>query len=126
MEEAEKQKKRKKPVQFIVLKEDEDSQALAELVKVLEELEKEEKFVDIQVCPKCKSPKIRRVRTMSGDLWGHMGILPPKFECQECGWRARLVLKATNRPLSVKDVEIIAEAIDLREADFVHEHESTT
>jgi len=126
MEEAEKQKKRKKPVQFIVLKEDEDSQALAELVKVLEELKKEEKFVDIQVCPKCKSPKIRRVRTMSGDLWGHMGILPPKFECQECGWRARLVLKATNRPLSVKDVEIIAEAIDLREADFVHEHESTT
>jgi len=39
-----------------------------------------------------------------------MGILPPKFECEECGWRARIVLKATNRPLDVKDMEIIAEA----------------
>jgi hypothetical protein len=41
-----------------------------------------------------------------------MGMLPAKFECQECGWRARLVLKATNKRLSVRDVEIIAEASD--------------
>jgi len=126
MEESETRKKRKKKMQFAVLKdEEEESQTVAELVKVLEELEKEGKLVEIQICPKCKSPKVRRVGTMSGDLWSHMGILPPKFECQECGWRARLVLKATNRPLSVKDVEIIAEAIDFREADFVHEREST-
>lgn len=63
-----------------------------------------------KICPRCKSPKVRRVGTMNGDLRGHMGILPPKFECEECGWRARIVLKATNRPLDVKDMEIIAEA----------------
>jgi hypothetical protein len=104
-------KKRKKKRQFIVLEEQtEESPALAELVKALEELEKEGKLVEVQVCPKCKSLRVRRVKTMSGDLWSHLGWVPPKFECEECGWRARLVLKATNKRLSVKDVEIIAEA----------------
>ena len=104
-------KKRKKKRQFVILEEqEEESQALAELVKVLEELEKEGKLVEVQVCPKCKSPRVRRVKTMSGDLWSHLGWLPAKFECEECGWQARLVLKATNKRLSVKDVEIIAEA----------------
>ena len=113
MEEPETKRKRRKKMQFAVLKEqEEESQALAELVKVLEELEKEGKLVEVQICPKCKSPKVRRVGTMSGDLWGHMGILQAKFECQECGWRARLVLKATNKRFSVRDVEIIAEASD--------------
>jgi hypothetical protein len=113
MGEAERQKKKRKKRQLVVLEEQtEESQELAELVKVLEELEKEGKLVEVQVCPKCKSPRVRRVKTMSGDLWSHLGWLPPKFECEECGWRARLVLKATNKRLSVKDVEIIAEAAD--------------
>jgi len=43
---------------------------------------------------------------------GHIGLTPPKFECKECGWRERLVLKATNRPTSIKDVAIMAEAKD--------------
>jgi hypothetical protein len=113
METPENKKKRKKKVQLVLLQETEaDSSALAELVDALAELEREGKFVDIQICPKCKSPKVRRVETMSGDLWGNMGLVPPKFMCPECGWRARLVLKATNKRLSVRDVEIIAEALD--------------
>jgi len=112
-ETEQKKKKRKKKQQLIILKEQkEESQDLAELVKALEELEKEGKLVEIQVCPKCKSPHVRRVKTMSGDLWSHLGWTPPKFECEECGWQARLVLKATNKRLSVKDVEIIAEAAE--------------
>jgi hypothetical protein len=111
MGEPEKRKKKRKKRQFLVLEEQkEESPELAELVKALEELEKEGKLVEIQVCPKCKSPRVRRVKTMSGDLWSHLGWFPPKFECEECGWRARLVLKATNKRLSIKDVEIIAEA----------------
>jgi hypothetical protein len=113
MGEPEKRKKKRKKRQFLVLEEQvEESPALAELVKVLEELEKEGKLVDIQVCPRCKSPRVRRVKTLNGDLWSNLGWLPPKFECDECGWRVRLVLKATNKRLSVKDVEIIAEALD--------------
>ena len=113
MSEAEKRKKKRKKRQVLVLEEQtEESPALAELVKALEELEKEGKLVEIQVCPKCKSPRVPRVKTMQGDLWSHMGLTPPKFECEECGWRAHLVLKATNKRLSVKDVEIIAEATE--------------
>ena len=118
MGKAEKKRRKKKRLkQLMVLKEEEkERQVFLDLIKVLEDLEKEGKLVDIQICPRCRSPKVRRVRTISGDLWGHMGILPPKFECEECGWRARLVLKATNRPLSIKDVEIVAEASNLKDA----------
>jgi hypothetical protein len=49
---------------------------------------------------------------MIGDMSGHMGLTPPKFECRKCGWRERLVLKATNRPTSVRDVVIMEEAKD--------------
>jgi hypothetical protein len=47
---------------------------------------------------------------MVGDMSAHMGFTPPKYECRECGWRERLVLKATNKPTTVKDVVIMAEA----------------
>ena len=116
MSEAERQKKKRKKRQVFILEEQADeSQELAELVKAFEDLEKQGKLAEIQVCPKCKSPHVRRVKTMSGDLWSHLGWTPPKFECEECGWRARLVLKATNKKLSVKDVEIIAEAKEASE-----------
>ena len=34
------------------------------------------------------------------------------YECPDCGWQERIVLKATNKRLSVREVEIICEAID--------------
>ena len=107
----EKKRKKNKQKQLLVLREEETESALfSELLGVLEELEKEGKHVDVQVCPKCKSPRIRRVRTMSGDTSGHMGMTPVKFECLSCGWRERLVLKATNRRMGWKEVAMIAEA----------------
>ena len=112
----EKQKRKKKQKQFTLLKQKEiESQRFAELLETLEELEKEQKYVDVQICPHCKSPRIRRVGTMSGDMSGHMGLTPVKFECLDCGWRERLVVKTTNRKLGVKEVAIIAEARDLKE-----------
>jgi len=110
----EERRKKKKKRFAVLLEEQVESQTFYELVGILEELEKEGKCVDIQICPRCKSPRVRRVGTMSGDLWGHMKILPPKFECEECGWRARLILKATNKPTSIKDVAIITEASKLK------------
>jgi len=117
MKKAEK-KKRKGSKQLTALREHEkEDRMLLELVQALEDLEKEGKLLDLQICPKCKSPKVRKVDTMSGDLWGHMGILPPKLECEECGgWRGRLVLNATNRSLSIKDVAMIRESTHLDEA----------
>ena len=114
MEEEQRKKKKRKP-QLTVLKQEEiQSESLPALVEVLEELGKEGEFVDVQICPKCKSAKIRRVGTMSGDMAGHMAITPVKYECLDCGWRERLVIKATNRPLGWKEIAIIAEALDLK------------
>ncbi len=110
-----KRKKKKKQRQVVLLKKKAvESQKFLELLEVLEELEKKEKYVDVQVCPHCKSPRVRRVRTMSGDMSGHTGLLPVKFECLDCGWRERLVVKATNRKLSLKQVAIIAEALNFK------------
>jgi hypothetical protein len=112
-EQEQEKKKRKKKRQFDSLEtERAESKLFPELMKGLEELEKEKKYVDIQVCPKCKGPLVRRVGSMAGDVSAHMGWTPPKYECRECGWRERTVLKATNRPTRVKDVVIMAEARD--------------
>jgi RNase P subunit RPR2 len=111
-----KRKGKKKQKQQVVLKQKkEENQKFLELLEILEDLEKEEKHVDIQICPKCKSPRVRRVRSMEGDMSGHMGMLPVKYECLDCGWRERLVVKATNRKLGVKEVALIAEASNIKE-----------
>ena len=109
----EKQKKKKKKKQFTVLEAKKvESELMLGLVDALDELGKEKKYVDIQVCPKCKSPLVQRVGSMLGDTLAHMGLSPPKYECRECGWRERTVLKATNRPTTFSDVVIMAEAKD--------------
>ena len=85
---------------------------LSELVEVLEELEKEKKYVDVQICPHCKSVNVHRVKSMQGDALGHMGLTLPKYECEKCGWRGSLVVKASNKPTTVRDVALMAEAND--------------
>jgi RNase P subunit RPR2 len=112
-EEQEQKKKKKRKRQLTVLEtEKAESELLPELVQAIDELEKEKKYVDIQVCPKCKSPLVRRVGSMVGDMSAHMGFTPPKYECRECGWRERIVLKATNKPTTIREVVIMAEAKD--------------
>ncbi len=66
--------------------------------------------MDIQVCPKCKSPLVSRVGSMVGDMSAHLGSTPPKYECHECGWREKTVLKATNKPTTVREVVLMEEA----------------
>ncbi len=47
-----------------------EEKQLEELMVVLEELKKEGKFVDIPICPRCKSARLKRVRSTAGDMWG--------------------------------------------------------
>ena len=113
--ETQTKKKKRKKQQLSTLEqvqEDIAVQNAIEITEALEELEKQGIHMDIQVCPKCKSPKVRKTKSTGGDMWGHIGITPPSYECPACGWQERLVLKATNKPLSVRDVEIIREAMD--------------
>jgi hypothetical protein len=116
--EEEQRKKRKRKRQLTLLKQEEVvSETLPQMMTVLEELRKEGKYVDVQICPRCKSARVRRVGTMSGDVSGHMAITPVKYECLDCGWRERLVIKATNRRLGWKEMAIIAEALDLKDKE---------
>ena len=102
--------RKKKIKQITVLKQEKERRVLLELIGVLEDLEKKGKLVDIQICPECKSPKVRRVGAMTGDMLGHMAITPVGYECLDCWWSGRLVLKASNRPLGLREVTLIAEA----------------
>ena len=115
MGEEQRKKKRRKRQLTLLKQEEVVSESLPEMVAVLEELRKEGKFVDVQVCPKCKSAKVKRVGSMSGDMSGHLALTPVKYECLDCGWWERLVIKATNRPLGVKEMAIIAEALSLKD-----------
>jgi hypothetical protein len=119
MTEAETKKKRRRKQQSMLLEEiqKEENKNIAEVTEALEELAKQGKKVDIQVCPKCKNPRIRRAKTVEGDLLGHMGLVPPKFQCDECGWHGHLKLNASNKPLTVKEVELILEAKELADED---------
>ena len=107
-EQEKKKQKKKKKKQQVVLETEVESE-LPELIDTLIELEKEKKYVDIQVCPHCKSAKVRRVKSVEGNILGHIGLTTPKYECKKCGWRGKLVVKATNKSTTVKDVVIIAE-----------------
>ena len=80
--EEEQQKRKRRKRQLTILKQEEiQSESLPALVEALEELGKQGKFVDVQICPRCKSAKIRRVGSMSGDVAEHMAITPVKYEC---------------------------------------------
>ena len=108
-------KKRQEQKVLLLKKETGENKKFLELLEALKDLEKQEKYIDIQICPRCKSHRIRRVRSTNGDITGHLGWLPAKFECFDCGWRERLVLNATNRKLGPKQVAIIAEALNFKE-----------
>jgi len=117
VETQEQKKKRKK--QFTIFEQVEEEsvvQNAKEVTEALEELEKQGEQVDIHVCPRCKSPKVERAKSTGGDMWGHIGMLPPSFECKKCGWQERIVLNATNKKLSVHDVELIREAMEETDA----------
>jgi hypothetical protein len=83
------------------------------LVQKLNELKKKGKFVDVAVCPICKSVNLRRVKSSEGDMTGHLRWLPVMYECLDCGWRGRLEIFATNKDQSWRKVAIMAEARDL-------------
>jgi len=78
-----------------------------ELQVILEDLKKKGKLVDVQICPRCKSFRVRR---MASDMLGHLAPSSQKFECPDCGWTGRLRLYATNRPLNKKQIAVVSAA----------------
>lgn len=86
-----------------------ESPRFAELVAVLEDLKAEGVFIDVRICPSCKSPRVRPVTSL-GDPLGHMGLTPRKYECLDCGWRGTLEMALTNRPLTEKQQRLVMDA----------------
>ena len=89
------------------------SKNIEKISQRLDELRRKGKFVDVAVCPVCKSPNLRRVKSTCGDMTGHLGWLPVMYECLDCGWRGRLELYVTNRRQNWREVAIMAEVRDL-------------
>ncbi len=109
------QKTKKKQKQEVVQKEKKaESKNVQKLVQRLDELKKKGKYVDVAVCPNCKSPNLRRVKSTEGDMTGHLGWLPVKYECLDCGWRGRLEVFASNKKQRWQEVAIMAEARDIK------------
>jgi uncharacterized protein YbaR (Trm112 family) len=90
-----------------------ESKNIEKISQGLDELKKKGKYVDVAVCPVCKSPNLRRVKSTCGDMTGHLGWLPVMYECLDCGWRGRLEVYTTNRNQNWREVAIMAEARDL-------------
>jgi uncharacterized protein YbaR (Trm112 family) len=119
-----KQKTSRKQKQEIVQKEKKvESKNIEKISQGLDELKKKGKYVDVAVCPVCKSPNLRRVKSTCGDMTGHLGWLPVMYECLDCGWRGRLEVYATNRNQNWREVAIMAEARDLEAETRTEENE---
>ncbi len=112
------QKKKRKKQQYALLEQVQEEteetaiQNAKEVMEALDELAKQETLLEIQVCPKCKSPRIKRAKSTEGDMLGNMGLQQPNYECPDCGAQGHIVIKATNKPLTVREVELIREAMD--------------
>jgi transposase-like protein len=120
MSETQAQKKKRRKQQLTALEQVQDEVAVQnaiEVSEVLEELKQQGVMVEVQVCPKCKSPRVKRAKSTGGDMWSHLGLLPPSYECPDCGWQERLVLKATNKPWTVREVELIREAMEIADEE---------
>jgi transposase-like protein len=118
MSETQVQKKKRRKQQLFPLEQvpqDAAVQNAAKVTEALDELKKQGIDAEIQVCPRCKSPRLKRAQSTGGDMWGHLGMIQPSYECQDCGWQERIVLKATNKSMSVREVEIIREAMEIED-----------
>jgi hypothetical protein len=114
MSETQIQKKKRKK-QLTTLEQVQEEVAVQNAIAVteaLEELKEQDKLVEIPVCLKCKSPMVQRAKSTDGDIFGHMGLLQPSDRCPDCGWQGRIIIKATNKPLTVREVELVREAMD--------------
>ncbi len=81
-----KQKTQKSQKQEVVHKEKKaEAKNIGKLVEGLDELKRKQKYCDVAVCPRCKSIDLRRVASSKGDMFAHVGWLPPIYECLDCG-----------------------------------------
>ena len=78
--------------------------------KYLDELANQGKFLDLKICPRCKSPRHLRIMDVVG-FYAPLG--PSKYICDKCGWTGRTIIEMSNRPITEQDEEMMEEIIDI-------------
>ncbi|NHI92188.1 MAG: hypothetical protein EAX96_06760 [Candidatus Lokiarchaeota archaeon] len=75
----------------------------------LEGLTQKNKFIDLKVCPACKSANIK----IYGDIIGlYSPLSPVKYLCNNCGWIGRVTIEMTNK-IGEKDEEVLEDIISM-------------
>lgn len=87
---------------------DEDEN-IRENLKHLDDLAKDEKYVDIRICPECKSSKLEII----GIPALYSPLSPVRARCRNCGWIGSVILEMTNRKISEKDEEVLEDIISM-------------
>jgi len=78
-------------------------------LKYLGILAKEEKYVDVRVCPECKSAELKIF-----DIIGlYAPLSPVRALCKNCGWVGRTNLEMSNCRISEKDEEVLEDIISM-------------
>lgn len=95
---------------------------IKKLSKILDDLAKEGKQLDIRICPRCKSPNIHWT-PFQFDIFGHTSQTA-KYECRNCGWIGRLEILMTNKPIGEKEEEFLEDLYDMFEEDNLKEEKS--
>ena len=69
------------------------------------------KFIDLKVCPRCKSANIK-VYGQADIIGLYSPLSPTKHLCQNCGWIGRTLLEMTNK-IGEKDEEVLDDIISM-------------
>ena len=78
-------------------------------IKLLEDLAKDGKTIDLKICPQCKSAGLSMM-----DIAGmYSPLTPARFVCKKCGWVGRAVIEMTNRRIDELDEEILEDIIKI-------------
>ena len=78
-------------------------------IKQLDELAKKGIYLDLKICPRCKSTKLKIM-----DVVGMYSPLSPvRVVCKQCGWVGRTAIEITNRKIDELDEEMLEDIIKI-------------
>ena len=95
---------------------------IKKLDKILNDLAEEGKYVEIRICPRCKSPNVTWA-PFQLDVIGHCSQVA-KYECKNCGWVGKLKVLMTNKPIGEKEEEMLEDLHKMFEEDMLKEEKS--
>jgi len=78
-------------------------------IEILEDLAKKGIYLDVKMCPQCKSTGLRIMDVMAF----FSPLSPVRMICKKCGWVGRATFEITNRRIDELDEEILEDIINI-------------